>query len=98
MQQIECGSLACLVVEPEEGNQYYGKTNDHPVCQADQPAEMAQRRAEVTIAQDVMVAMAGHAFALNHHPLYFAPGVLLIADVALASGAAKRIKIVRDQI
>ena len=89
---------ATLVMKPEESNQYDSEASDNPVCQADQPAEMANWRTQIAIAQDVVIAVAGHAIALDHHALDSAPGVLLVTNGAFASGALKRIKVVRDKI
>ncbi len=92
------GSSATLVMKPEKSNQYDSEASDHPVCQADQPIEMANWRTQIAIAQDVVIAVAGHAVALDHHALDSAPGMLLVTNGALASGALKRIKIMRDKI
>lgn len=42
--------------------------------------------------------MAGHAIALDDHALLFAPGMMFVADVALAANTLPIIEIMRDQI
>src|SRR5690349_20093532 len=86
------------MMEPEKEGEYHCQTGYYPVCQAPQSLYLAQRRAEIAVAQNRVIAVARHAITLDHHALLFAPGVMLIANVALAADTLPRIKIMRDQI
>lgn len=92
------GPIDTLVMKPEKEAQRHGETGHEPLCHAQQPLHLTQRRAEIAVAQDVVVAMAGHTVALNHHALLLASGMMLVTDVAFAAQAESGIKIMRDQI
>ena len=89
---------SCLVMEPEKECKHNGSAGDGPVGYTGQPLQMAQRRTEIAITDDVVIAVAGHAIAFNYHALLFAPGVVVIADIALAAIALKCVKVVGHQI
>ena len=86
------------MMKQEKEREYYGKTTDDPVCQAHQSLYLAQRRAEIAVAQDGVITMAGHAIAFDDHALLFAPGMMIVADVALAADTLPVVEIMRDQI
>ena len=89
---------SCLVMEPEKECKHNGSAGDGPVGYTGQPLQMAHRRTEIAITDDVVIAVAGHAIAFNHHALLFTSGMVVIADVALASIAAKLVKVVGNKI
>lgn len=86
------------MMKPEEERQRNGSAGDGPVDYTGQPLQTANRRAEIAVTDDVVIAVARHAIALNDHALLFAPGMVVIADVALASIAAELVKVVGYEI
>ena len=94
----EGAAPSCLVMKPEKERKHNGSAGDKPVSYTGQPLQMAHRRTEIAITDDVVIAVAGHAIAFNDHALLFAPGMMVIADVALAPIAAELVKVVGHEI
>lgn len=86
------------MMKPEEERQHNGSARNSPIGYSGYSLQPANRRAEIAIADDVVIAVAGHAIALNDHALLFAPGMVVVADVALAPIAAKLVKVVGHEI